>query len=96
MIINEFFTGLLGGLIVVKHVEGVMLLIFGIDPIAGEAAPRPLLLSCIMEMDLIIASPLRRLPSLAKIPETAQPDGILTCPSLNMASSPFVSWSDQK
>ena len=40
MIINEFFTGLLGGLIVVKHVEGVMLLIFRIDPITGEAAPQ--------------------------------------------------------
>ena len=40
MAVDEILTSLLGGLIVVKHVEGVMLLIFGIDPIAGEAAPQ--------------------------------------------------------
>jgi len=35
-----------------------------------------------VEMDFIIRSPLNRLPDLEKIPDMAQPDGILICPSL--------------
>jgi hypothetical protein len=35
-----------------------------------------------VDMDLMIFSPLKRLPAFEKMPDMAQPDGILICPSI--------------
>ena len=82
MALQKFFAFLLTHGIIVEYVKGIIFLIFRVNAIAGKTAPKPLLLSCITEMERMMVSPEIGVPAFEKIPETAQPEGIRISPSL--------------